>query len=199
MNFETQHLGGSIRQIYSCRIFSARFEPRCHLSLGGSGTGSSQTTETATNQQTSVQAGTTAVVTGANNKGIASSTGVITQGNNNNVTITTADPAIVQSALDTNSLIATEALATYDHLVTGQTAGQLQAQADSQASDDALTGASIGSSPAPVVVENNPENSGNSGTALPTASSILLYVSIAAGVATIIYVAYEFSKRKGRV
>src|ERR1700744_1027838 len=181
------------------RIFSTRMDPRCHGDIFS--VGNSATQQTAQNRQTTVQAGTSAVVTGSGNTGVASSSGVITNGNNNKVTITTADPAIVQSALDTNSLIATEALTTYDHLVTGQTAGQLQAQSESQANDDALTGflnsAASQVAPAPAAtVDNSPDNEGNTGTSGLTASKILTYVSIAAAVATAGYYVYLVVKKK---
>lgn len=158
--------------------------------------GNSATQQTAQNTQTTVQAGTSAVVTGAKNSGIANNSGVAVNGNRNSVSITTADPAIVQSALDTNSLIATEALATYDHLVTGQTAGQLQAQHDSQASDDGLLYSQIVPPPAPVTVDNAPDNEGNTGTSGLTASKILTYVSIAAAVATAGYYIWLVAHKK---
>lgn len=118
------------------RLRSQRFaghpSSRFYLDFGGS------TSQTAYNQQTSVQTAGNAVVTGAGNTGVSNSSGTIIQGSGNNVNITTADPAIVQSALESNQLIATEALSTYDHLVTGQTSGQLQALADTNASNNAL-------------------------------------------------------------
>lgn len=182
------------------RTWQTRMEPRCHGDLFS--VGNSATQQTAQNRQTTVQAGTSATVTGAGNTGISNNSGVAVNGNRNNVSITTADPAIVQSALDTNSLIATEALATYDHLVTGQTAGQLQAQAESQNADDHMFAASIGqgggnSSQPAVAVDNAPTNEGNTGTG--TATKVLLYLSIAAAAATVIYIGWEFTRHKKKV
>lgn len=129
-------------EIDSARNFLCRKEIRFYFTSGTSSSSTTSTTnQTETNQQTSVQAQ-TAQVAGAGNSGIVNGSGIAVKGSNNNVTVTTADPAIVQSALTSNSLIATEALTTYDHLVTGQTAGQLQALQESQNSSDALVGAS---------------------------------------------------------
>src|SRR5271166_1089631 len=124
-----QHLGEKSFVRESYRTFGNRIEPRCHLTTVGGST----TNQTANNYQTSVQSQGSALVTGSDNTGFSNVTGTAVQGNNNNISITTADPAIVNSALESNSLVATEALATYDHLVTGQTAGQQQGLLDTLA------------------------------------------------------------------
>jgi hypothetical protein len=176
---------------------------RCYIT---SSLGDSQTTETAINQQTTVEAGTSATVTGANNSGIANVSGVAINGSKNNVSITTADPAIVQSALDSNSLVATEALATYSNLVTGQTDGLLQAQQESQANDDALVGAVANGVTAPgggVVSGNsnisNPVGSTDSGDdsagVTPTVNSVSIYLGIAVALVGLIYY-FESAKKK---
>ena len=120
-----QHLGEMPLRPQSPRIWANRAQPRFYLTTVSGGT---TTNQTAYNQQTSAQG--SGSVTGANNTGVSNVSGTAVQGSNNNVTITTADPAIVNSALESNSLVATEALATYDHLVTGQTAGQQQSLLD---------------------------------------------------------------------
>jgi hypothetical protein len=129
-----QHLGDR----HERTIFSVK-QPRCYLTTVSGGT---TTNQTAYNQQTSAQG--SGSVTGSNNTGVSNVAGTAVQGNNNNVSITTADPAIVNSALESNSLVATEALSTYDHLVTGQTAGQQQSLLDTLG---AITGGN--SQPAP--------------------------------------------------
>ena len=185
MIFDSQHLGDKVSFRESARNWNCRREMRCYFS-----TSVSATQQIANNKQTTVQAGGSASVTGAENSGNSNVSGTAVNGSNNNISITTADPAIVNSALESNSLVATEALSTYDHLVTGQTSGQLQALADTvQGIQDTQSQAAEGTGGnLPInAIDTIPENP----TSPATAQNYLPAIFIAGAAVAVIYLLYK--------